>query len=305
MRYIHCACGTDVRIPGAEHHQLPAVPTRKDLRFLDAVARECLPVDPTPSLAEIQARPDVEHLGAPQPAPQEPDERLRVIVSGTDAALAAVLTRAMRADYLWAEIAYVPADPHSPASVCWGLAPFGAAEATTFAVEAPVAPAACVRNDTGDVIAGSASIYRGDGAGEFVGEVVVDSHTLIYNERAAARFFGQFGARLVPTMDAPGIACVPLTTPITAAGAASRRSPEQLEWLSAVPALRWLTRGKAAPAALPDPSRALTGRAVQAGGEGISVLIDARPKPRAVSHTTFYRHLRDIQSVRNASDPEV
>lgn len=297
MRLIHCACGTDVRLPGAEHHQLPAVPTRKDLRFLDAAARECLPVDPTPSLAEIQAQPDVAHLGTPQRAPQQPDERLRVVVSGSDAALGAVLTRMMRADYLWAEVAYIPADPASPAAVCWGV---GGLDAADFALEAPVTPAACVRSDSGDVVAGSAVIYRGDGAGEFVGEIVVDSRTLLYNERAAARFHGQFGARLVPTMDAPGIACVPLTTPISPSGTASSRSPEQLEWLSGVPALRWLTRGKSAPPAVPDPSRALTGRAVQAGGESIALLIDATLKPRPATRATFYRHLRDIQAVRNA-----
>lgn len=297
MRLIHCACGTDVRLPGAEHHQLPAVPTRKDLRFLDAAARECLPVDPTPSLAEIQAQPDVAHLGTPQRAPQEPDERLRVVVSGSDAALGAVLTRMMRADYLWAEVAYIPTNPASPAAVCWGV---GELDAAAFALEAPVTPAACVRSDSGDVVAGSAVIYRGDGAGEFVGEIVVDSRTLLYNERATARFHGLFGARLVPTMDAPGIACVPLTTPISPSGTASSRSPEQLEWLSGVPALRWLTRGKSAPPAVPDPSRALTGRAVQAGGESIALLIDATLKPRPATRATFYRHLRDIQAVRNA-----
>lgn len=301
MRYIHCVCGTDLRLPGTEHHQLPAVPARKDLRFLDDVAAECLPEDPTPSLAEIQAMPDVRHLGAPQPAPQQPDEALRVIVSGTDAALGAVLTRMMRGDYLWAEVAFLPADPASPAAVCWGV-PARADAAAAFAMEAPVVPAACVRNDTGDVLAGSATLYRGDGTEEFVGEIVVDSQTLLYNERPTARFSGQFGARLVPTMDAPGIACVPLTTPITTAGPASRRSPEQLEWLSATPGLRWLARGKSAPAALADPSRALTGRAVQAGGEGISLLLDATVKPRTLTRSTFYRHLRDIQSVRNAEN---
>ena len=40
MRLIHCACGTDTLIKGAEHHILPPVPSRRDLKFLDAIARE-------------------------------------------------------------------------------------------------------------------------------------------------------------------------------------------------------------------------------------------------------------------------
>ena len=39
MRLIHCACATTTSIPGTEHHQLPEVPKRKDLRFLDAAAK--------------------------------------------------------------------------------------------------------------------------------------------------------------------------------------------------------------------------------------------------------------------------
>lgn len=270
MRLIYCACGAQAqqfadasgRIPGAEYHALANVPTRKELRFLDAAAAECLPEDPTPSLAEIQASPNVSHMGEPQLAPQEPIERLRIIVHGSDAALGAVLTRMMRADYLWAEVAYIPLDTSSPAAVCWG-----AVTNSAFAVEAPVVPAACARTDAGEVVAGSATITHDDGSKEFIGEIVVDSQTLVLRTGGrSARFRGQFGARLVPTMSAPGIACAPLIT----------------------------RRGRT------DGSRVLTGRAVQTGGQGISLLIDALPKPRLLTHATFYRHLRDIQSVRNA-----
>lgn len=295
MRLIHCACGPTAAIPGTERHDLPAVPTRKDLRFLDAVAKECLLNDATPSLTDIQARPDVAHLGGPQFAPQQPDERLRIIVSGTDAALGAVLTRMMRADYLWAEIAYVPADPSSAAAICWGIPD----DAASFAVDAPVAPAACVRTDTGDVVAGSAEIFHGDGSQEYVGEVVVDSETLLYRTGGeSGRFLGDFGARLVPTMSAPGIACTPLVTPLVASGTPSRRSPAQLEWLASTPGLGWLTRGASVAPAQTDGSRVLTGRAVQTGGTDIAVRIDGLTKPRTVTRATFYRHLRDIQSVR-------
>ena len=84
MRLIHCACGAspEPSIPGAETFQLPAHPTQRDLKFLDAIAREVLPSDPTPSLDEIQKNPAVDHLGAPTFAPQQPSEPVRVVVSG-------------------------------------------------------------------------------------------------------------------------------------------------------------------------------------------------------------------------------
>lgn len=305
MRLIHCACGTgphaEVTIPGAEQFRVPEVPSRKDLRFLDEIAREVLPVDPTPTLAEIQAMPNVPHQGAPEFAPQEPRERLRVIVAGTDAALGAVLTRMMRADYLWAEVGFIPADPTSPAAACWGI-PHLLADATSLAAEAPITPASCIRTDTGEVVAGSAEIRRG-GGGEFVGEIVVDSATLLLRtgeEDGAGRFGGagrgprEFGARLVPTMDAPGIACAPLV--------ADR--PGVLSGVLGGTLGRLRSRGGEVRASEihPDGARVLTGRAVQTGGADIQVIVDAIPKPRTVDRATFYRHLRDIQSVRNAEN---
>lgn len=299
MRLLHCACGTGLTIPGAEHLELPAVPTRKDLRPIDEIAKACLGAGNAASISEIQAQPDVAHLGAPQRAPQQPDKRLRIIVSGTDAALGTILTRLMRADHLWAEVAYVPTEPTSPAAICWGI-PTNTTDATTFAAEAPVVPAACVRTDAGQVVAGSASIYRDNGSEEFIGEIIVDSDTLILNpgEEPSARFYGTFGARLVPTMREPGIACSPLTTPLVTTGRTSRRTPQQLEWLHSTPALRWLTRGAGVTPGQTDSSRVLIGRAVQAGGESISLLIDALLHPRPLTSTTLYRHLRDMQSVR-------
>lgn len=273
MRLLHCACGpTEISIPGAQRHDLPAIPTRKDLRFLDTAAKECLPVDPTPSLAEIQKNPAAPHLGDPQFAPQQPEEPLRVIVSGSDAALGAVLTRMMRGDYLWAEVAYLPSDVGSPAAVNWGVD-----GDVAFACEAPVIPAACVRTDKGLVVAGSASIYCGDGSSEFIGEIIVDSETLLMRTGGRSRRRGLYGARLVPTMSAPGIAATTITTPLVRRGLA-----------------------RLLPAGQPDPTQVLTGRAVQAGGESITLLIDAHAHPPTTS-TTFYRHLRDIQSVRTAS----
>ena len=259
MRLIHCACGTDTVIDGAEHHLLPAVPSRRDLKFLDAIAREVLPVDPTPSLQEIAASPNVSHLGEPALAPQQPDERLRVIVSGSDAALSAVLTRMMRGDYLWAEVAYVPEDPSSPASVLWGVTE----KARELAVDGPVRPIPCIRNDAGLVVAGSATVRHADGA-PYIGEIVVDNEVLVRSDgRGRAH-----GARLVPTAHAPGLAAAAIRKKRFRSGT------------------------------IIDGTSTPSGRALQSGGQSILVTVDGVDAKRPVERVTFYRHLRDIQAVR-------
>lgn len=250
MQLIHCACASGISIPQAEEHSLNDDLRPRDLTFLTSAAREVLPEDPTPSLDEIQRMPDVAHMGAPSFAPQEPSERLRVIVSGTDRALGMVLTRLMRDDVLWAEVGYVPVDKQSPAALIWG------ASSVDLAVEGDVAPMPCVRTDFGEVVAGSAELTCAGG-----GEVIVDSETLSVGSFA--------GARLVTTVDAPGLAAVALV---------KRRF-----------------RGVTA-----DDSRVLAGRALQAGGAEIQVSVDGAVRPRPVTRATFYRHLRDVQSVRGA-----
>ena len=307
MRLIHCQCGAGTELidappaasPTALTLTLPAVPSRADLRPLDEIAAQLLPHDDTPSLEEIQASPSVPHMGQPQFAPQRPRERMRVVVSGGDAALGAVLTRMMRGDYLWAEVAYVPADPTSPAAVAWGAPTF--AEAAV----APVVPAPCIRNDCGQVVAGSATVSHADPASEFVGEIVVDSSVLVFRDggEPSARFYGSFGAKLVPTAAAPGLAATPLVTPLASlvsADRVSRLSAPALERLNRAPGGRWPTRNTAVPLALTDGSRVLTGRALQVGGRDVRVTVDGVARKRPVEKVTFYRHLRDIQSVKTA-----
>ena len=262
MRLIHCACGDAPVIPGARRFDLPQHPSQRELRFLTQIAREVLPEDPTPSLDEIQASPNVSHLGEPAFAPQRPAEAVRVIVSGDDRALGLVLTRLMRVDVMWVEVGYVPVDKQSPAALLWG------AGDVALAVEGAVQPMPCVRTDFGEAVAGSAELYTGDGSAPYTGEIVVDSEVLVGG--------GEYGARLVPTVDAPGLVAVPFTSPL-------------------VPTRRFLRR---LPVRRTDSSRVLAGRALQSGGEEIAVLIDGTPRPRPVSRVTFYRHLRDIQSVR-------
>ena len=300
MRLIHCACASPVLIDGAANVTLPAVPSRNDLRFLDEAALELLPVDPTPSLDEIAASPSVAHMGEPGPAPQEPAERLRVVVSGSDAALGAVLARMMRADYLWAEVAYIPADPASAAASVWGMSGLRTEGAVAAAVEAPVAPSPCIRTDRSEVVAGSAVLSNADPAREYVGEIVVDSAVLLYRggDGESARFHGDFGARIVPMNTAPGLAATRIVTPLAAGGRTGRRSAEELEALAALPLGHWLTRRSGVAPGQTDPGTVLTGRAVQSGGAGIRVTIDGVDRPRPVDRVTFYRHLRDLQSVK-------
>ncbi|WP_225746368.1 hypothetical protein [Corynebacterium sp. Marseille-P4611] len=291
MRFLFLRCGApDIPMP-AEAHDLSAVPTRKELALIDAFLSPLLPTDPTPSLDDIAAQPDVRHLGAPEPAPQASHlaEPARIVVAGSDAALSAVLTRLMRSDRLWAEVAFIPvpsaaasastpsttapaaATPSTPSAAAqnWGL-PTAPAEALDFARTAPVRPAPLIRNDSGLAVAGSATIS--DAAnGSFTGEIIIDDHTL------AATSPKTFGARLVPMTDAPGILAARATSPVESQGRLRSllRKPGQL-----------------------DPESVRTGRAVQAGGPQLRVIVDSVPHKRPVTRVTFYRHLRDLQIVR-------
>lgn len=303
MALLILACGADAHYFCAAHahdaHLLPAHPARTDLRFLESEARRILPEDPTPSLKEIAARPDVPHLGAPGPAPQQPEEALRVITVGSDAALSCVLTRLMRADHLWAEIGFVPIG-RSAVATTWGL-PEDPVEALTLAREEEVHPVPLIRSDKGIAVAGSATLSEAADK-EYTGEIIVDDATLLYHEAADSTppLFGHYGARIVPLLDAPGIAAAPLITPLHGRDGRKDIAPDVLYRRWHNPAGRWLTRGAKQPDALvePDPRAVLRGRAVQTGGVNIRVTIDGVPAPRPVERATFYRHLRDLQAVR-------
>lgn len=291
MRIIHCACGGGPSIPGAQRHDLPDIPSRKDLRFLDELARELSLIDDTPTLSDLTSNPEAAYLGSPSLATQKFTEPLRVIVAGSDAALSAVLTRMMRGDYLWAEVGFVPsvhprgAGPSGPATTVWGLDGLSIEEAVAVALNSKVSPLPCIRTDAGIAVAGSVTALSADN-GPFIGEVVVDSSVLVSQagsegrgffarrrfERTAAR-----GVRIVPTQDAPGLAAVSLVPGSPARGGELR----------------------------PDPSTVLAGRAAQIGGPGFHLFVDEPvggdggvDKRKALQSATIYRHLRDIQAVR-------
>ncbi|MEJ5998814.1 hypothetical protein [Corynebacterium sp. H130] len=229
--------------------ELPEIPSQRDLRFLEGIARAALPHDATPSLEDIQRQPDVEPQGAPQPAPQTPLRDVRLIVIGSPAAHSAVLTRLMRQDDLWIQVGFL-----SP------KASFSEYEALRVG---KVTPAPLVRDDAGVAVAKSAVITEWDG-GEMTGEIIVDDHVLLHSEQQ----IHNFGARLVPMPDAPGIAAV-----------------------KKVAAKSGLFRKEY------DAATLATGRALQVGGPNLRITVDGVSRKRPVDRATFYRHLRDAQLI--------
>ena len=243
--------------PHATVFSASAVPTRKELKFLDGLAEQFV-TGTTPSLDEIAAQPDVAHQGAPVADPHPTSEDVRVVVHGTAAALAAVVTKLMRIDALWVQVGFVPTAPCDVATV-WGV-DVGDMD---FAVSAPAQPTALIRDDQGQVTLGKATISAD---GPMIGEVIVDSDTLYANE-GGAHFDN--GVSLAATVGAPGIAAI------------------QQEPLPK----KWWKRRRVQPTLL-------QGRAVQAGGVDLRVVRDGVAHPRPVKSVTFYRHLRDGQFVR-------
>ncbi len=294
MKYLVLRCGNSTPIPEPfEVLDLSAVPTRQELKTLDTLAHSILPVDPTPSLEEIAAQPEVRHLGSPQLAPQPISDPLRIIVLGSDAALSAILTRMMRADYLWVQVAFIALDTSSTAARNWDL-PTEFAAAWDSAVSAPVRPVPLIRNDSGIAVAGYATISAwpttpdtDNPEPEFTGEIIVDNDVLV---RQAAGG-GLYGARLVPMLDAPGILAAPALGPLTTPSAPS--TTRKKGFLSRL----GLHRPTPQPGEL-DTAHLLTGRAVQAGGPSMKVIVDGISAKRPVDRVTFYRHLRDLQIVR-------
>ncbi|QDZ41869.1 hypothetical protein [Corynebacterium sp. sy039] len=259
-----------------ESFELPQIPTQKQLKFLEAICKEMLPTDPTPTLEEIMQQPNVAHMGAPVRAPQCPTEELRIIVSGTDASLSTVLTRLMRSDTMWASVAYLPTEK-SVAAKNWGLPVDSLESLLNLAVSGEIKPVPVIRDDSAHVVAGHAIIEQWENR-EFTGEIILDDATLL-NHQARKRTpqYGKFGAKLVPMIDAPGLIAGVMNT-----SSVSRRS-------------LW---GRVLPKSSVEEESVHTGRALQAGGVAIRVSIDGVARTRPVDRVTFYRHLRDAQIVR-------
>lgn len=265
---------------GARVIEIPEIPGRKDLKFLDTLPRTYV-TGSTPSLSDIAAQPDVAHLGQPVPDPHHVREPVRVIVHGSDAALAAVVSKLMRIDALWVQVGFIPSDPaRSTVSKNWGLLPDATTDAMLrFALESPALPTALIRDDHGQVVLGAVELTgQGSSRDELIGEVIVDSDTLYRHDPESGQP-GQFrhGVRMVPSIGAPGLVAVPLPAPIVGV---NRKGLFRLRKRSPEPPI-------------------LTGRALQAGGVEMRVSRDGLDHPRPLTAVTFYRHLRDGQFVRN------
>jgi hypothetical protein len=131
----------------------------------------------------LPARPD-RTLVDPVLAEYEPQ---RVVVAGTDADLAAVLTRLLRTDRLGVEVAYLPSG-RSAAAAAWGLPAGG--NARRLALDGTASPVPLVRDDAGGVLVGRGEIR------DVVGECYCDAILVL---RGSAR-------RLVVTPGPSGIA---------------------------------------------------------------------------------------------------
>ena len=222
------------------------------------------------------------HQGEPQPAPHVTSEPVRVVVIGEDATVAAVASKLMRIDALWAQLAFVPTGGESDIAHSWGL-PEEPGAALAFALTAPPAPTPVIRDDHSIVVLGSAELTGPEG-GELFGEVIVDSDTLYHHDRGARGDFTH-GVRLVPTPSAPGIAAVQLP------------SPEQVKRLEKARTGGWWARFTAGFRPPAEPT-ILKGRALQAGAREMTVTRDTVTHPRPLKAVTFYRHLRDGQFIR-------
>ncbi len=274
MRIVALRCGAD---------GFPLIPGRRDLAFLDDVAKQVLPHDDNPTPDDIAKGKEVPHLGAPRRAPQRPSEPVRLIVEGPDASLAAVATHLMRRNLLWFEVAHVPTAP-SPAARNWGID--GSGEHGLSRAEAetrPVRPVPLIRDDTGQAIVGFALLTEPgiDGTssrGGLRGEVWVDSTELFSGT--------SHGVQVRPLPDAPGLVAAELPPP------PGRRRGLLRTRLSDDGGLADMA---GAPRTLHEP---VTGRAMQAGGPGFRYVRDGVEAKKPREKTTIYRHLLDLQLVR-------
>lgn len=264
------------------------IPTRQQLKAFDHLP-STYTTGHTPTLEEIAAQPDVAHQSTPTPDPHITTEQVRIIVCGTDAALAAVVTKLMRIDALWAEVAFLPIAPEGQESLIattWGLdAHRSPTEALTWCLTSPALPTCVIRDDQGVVTLGAAEL-RGaeESTEEMIGEVVVDSNVLYHHEGTKDSTFTT-GVRMVATANAPGLAAVQRPA---ARGVANKKAGALAKWKQ-----KW----RAARATDAEPT-VLTGRAMQAGGVDFQLIRDGVTHSRLLTRVTFYRHLRDGQFVR-------
>ena len=127
---------------------------------------------PRVDCSEVPTNDEVNH------ALRELGTRRRVLVCGTDAGLAALLTRLMRSENLDIEIGYIAEDP-TPATLAYDL-PTGSA-AAKLGVRGEARETPLIRDDTGTVLVGEATI-TGPGGAQLVGEAYADDERVFSGE---------------------------------------------------------------------------------------------------------------------------
>lgn len=117
----------------------------------------------------------------------------RLVVLGSDAALAAVVTRLMRTDRLDTEVAFVR-PTESPATTAYGL-PLGDAAAELASV-GRASPSVLIRDESGQSIVGQA-LWTGPDGGPLEGQVYADSEHVVTGKVPLVE--------LVPSLEGPGV----------------------------------------------------------------------------------------------------
>ncbi|MDO8393761.1 MAG: hypothetical protein Q7T31_05170 [Dietzia sp.] len=142
---------------------------------------------PRVECSEVPTKDDVNR------ALYEIGHRRRVVVCGTDAGLAALLTRLLRTENLDMEVAYVAEDP-TPATRAYDL-PTGSA-AAKLGVRGEAREVPLIRDETGSVLVGEATV-TGPGGAHLVGEAYADDERI---------FSGEIDTLTVrPTPQLPGV----------------------------------------------------------------------------------------------------
>jgi hypothetical protein len=204
---------------------------------------------PTVALPTLPERADID------PVLAERDPR-RVIVAGSDAALAAVLVRLLRTERLDVELAFLPSGRSAAADV-WGLPK----DAAALALDGTATPVPLVRDDAGGVLVGRGEIRN------MHGECYCDE-------------------TLVLRGSAPRLVVAPNPGGIAVRAGRTGKLPDGLT--------------RAVPPTAPAGRGSALGRAVQLGGESMTVVHDGVEHPRSVPRWTWYRHTADWLLVRPA-----
>lgn len=165
-----------------------------------SLSTHVLRCDGAPVPIALAALPTTQTAAIPDPAVVDEllpvlaaDSLPRLIVLGEDAALAAVLTHLMKTERLHVEIGYVPIDR------TYGARAYeigSGNSAAKRAIEGRATATPLIRDDTGKVLVGRATITGPEGA-KLDGEAYVDD-TLLFTGRVTAM-------HISPTLHMPGV----------------------------------------------------------------------------------------------------